>query len=268
MHSTIYLFLCRCFACMEHVLYSRGEANVQTRNNQRIWQYLQRHRVISIVTGNVVVACVLGLVLLGNAFGSTILGVFAQSPCSSGDRTYVVVGGDTLGVIASRYGTSWQRLTSYNKLSNPNMIYIDQHICIPGGGSHSGGNKAPVAGGPPPARGMGNFYPYPQCTWWAAQRFFQLHGVFVPWTFNADAWAWQYRAKDFHWRVSSSPSAGAIIDLQPWVQGAYGLGHVAVVERVLSNGNVLASNMNWGAYPYSVTDVEFSPGPGVTFITV
>jgi N-acetylmuramoyl-L-alanine amidase len=61
-------------------------------------------------------------------------------------------------------------------------------------------------------------------------------------------------------------SKGAIIDLQPWVQGAYGAGHVAVVEKVYSDGSVLASNMNWGANPYSVAYVHFHPGSGVTFI--
>ena len=55
---------------------------------------------------------------------------------------------------------------------------------------------------------------------------------------------------------------------QPWVQGAYGLGHVAVVEQVLNNGDVIASNMNWGAYYWQVTNVKYTPGPGVTFITV
>ncbi len=112
-----------------------------------------------------------------------------------------------------------------------------------------------------------NQFPYPSCTWWATQRFFQLHGVYVPWHTQADAWQWTARAYQFGWHVSAQPSVGAIIDLQPWVQGAYGLGHVAVVERLLGNGKVIASNMNWGGHPYQVTNVEFSAGPGVTFIT-
>ena len=60
---------------------------------------------------------------------------------------------------------------------------------------------------------------------------------------------------------------GAIVDLQPWVQRAYSLGHVAVVERILQNRHVIASTMNWGAYPWRVTYVEYAPGPGVTFIS-
>jgi surface antigen len=119
---------------------------------------------------------------------------------------------------------------------------------------------------PASAVGHTNVFPYGQCTWWADQRYYELHGVFVPWTTQSDAWQWTARAYQFGWHVSSSPSVGSIIDLQPWVQGAYGLGHVGVVERILSNGHVIVSNMNWGRYPWQVTYVEFTPGPGVTFI--
>lgn len=253
----------------------------EKRNNQRIWQYFQQHRVASIVTTQLLVATILGLVLLGNGFGSTILGAFAQTPCSAGDATYVVVSGDTLGVIASRYNTTWQRLTSYNHIGNPNMIYIDQHICVPGrgnrGGSVGSGGSSGSSGssggagtanrGPAPIAGIGNFFAYPQCTWYVNQRYYQLHRMYVPWTSNANAWQWTQRAYDYRWRVSSRPTVGAIVDLQPGVQGASYLGHVGVVERILSNGDFIASNMNWGTYPYSVANVRFTPGYGVTFIT-
>jgi surface antigen len=112
----------------------------------------------------------------------------------------------------------------------------------------------------------GNQFPYPACTWWANKRYRQLHGVYVPWRRNANAWQWTARAYDFGWHVSWSPSIGSIIDLQPWVQGAYGAGHVGVVEQVLSNGHVIASSMSWGSNPYAVSYTEFAPGGGVTFI--
>lgn len=120
---------------------------------------------------------------------------------------------------------------------------------------------------PSASYGTGNPFPYPSCTWWADQRYHQLHGVFVPWRTNANAWQWTARAYQFGWHVSTRPTIGSIIDLQPWVQGAYSLGHVAVVERILSNGHVIASNMSWGRNPYQVTYVEFAPGRGVTFIS-
>lgn len=217
-----------------------------------------RHRVASIVIGHISVVAVVGLLLLGNGLGMNVFGASAHSPCSSGDQAYVVASGDTLGGIAARFHTSWQKLQAYNHIANPNMIYINQTVCIPG--KH-------VASGPPPVRGQGNFFPYGQCTWWAAQRYYQLNRVYVPWTTQSDAWEWTYRAHDFHWSVSSTPRVGAIVDLQPWVEGAYGLGHVAVVEKVLGNGDVIASNMNWGYFYWEVVDVEFAPGPGVTFIS-
>ncbi len=237
--------------------------------NQRILGYFRQHRVASIVAGHGIVVAVLAMVLLGSTFGSTLFGAFAQSPCSGGDQVYMVSSGDTLGAIASRYHTTWQHLASYNRINNPNMIYVAQHICVPGAASvglASPGYNSGV-GALAAIRGMFNPYPYGQCTRWADQRFYQMHGFYVPWTTNANAWAWTARAYEYHWHVSSSPSVGAIIDLQPWTQGAYGLGHVAVVERVLGNGHVIASNVNWGAFPWQVTYVDFYQGPGVTFIT-
>ena len=230
-------------------------------------------------------------------------GAHAQSVCSSGDRTYKVVGGDTLSGIGARYNANWQQLASYNHIANPNLIYINQVVCIPGRGYHGTGNasgsgavqittasspsylvsKGPTAFTAPsaqyssgtgltdssadPPKGTDNPFPYPYCTWWADQRFYELHGFYVPWRTQSDAWEWTARAYQFGWNVSNSPTVGSIIDLQPWVQGAYGDGHVGVVEKILPNGDVIASNMSWGSDPYEVVDVEFSPGPGVTFIS-
>lgn len=118
-----------------------------------------------------------------------------------------------------------------------------------------------------PPVGHNNPFPYPACTWWADQRFHQLHNIYVPWRTQSDAWEWTARAKQFGWRVSNSASVGSIINLQPWVQGAYGLGHDAVVEQVYRDGSVLASNMSWGSNPYQVVYVHFYPGSGVTFIS-
>ena len=117
-----------------------------------------------------------------------------------------------------------------------------------------------------PTQDSMNVFPYGSCTWWANQRYFQLHGIFVPWRTQSNAWQWTARAYQFGWHVSSSPIVGAVIDLQPGVQGASWAGHVAVAERILNNGDVIASNMNWGAYPGQVTYVEFAPGSGVTFL--
>ena len=72
------------------------------------------------------------MVLVGSGLGARMMGVFANVPLRSGDQVYSVVGGDTLGGIATRYHTTWQRLASYNHIANPNIIYMHQTICIPG----------------------------------------------------------------------------------------------------------------------------------------
>lgn len=43
---------------------------------------------------------------------------------------YVVKRGDTLSAIASKYGTTWQKLQSMNGIINPNLIYPGQRIRV------------------------------------------------------------------------------------------------------------------------------------------
>ena len=214
-----------------------------------------RHRIAGIVVGHVVVVAVLAATWLSAPFAAGIYGAFAQVPCATN-----------------------------NHLADPAPVTraLYQHMCIAGSSAdmlqHMSTMTGGAAGGAAVAtpymlttitamRGISNPFPYGQCTWWASQRYFQLSGVYVPWTSNADAYQWSDRARDFHWSVSAQPQAGAIVNLQANIQGASNLGHVGVVERVLSNGHVLASNMNWGPDFSQVSDVEFTPGPGVTFIT-
>lgn len=46
---------------------------------------------------------------------------------------YVVRHGDTLRLIALRYGTTWQALTIANNLANPNLIHAGNVLVIPTG---------------------------------------------------------------------------------------------------------------------------------------
>lgn len=114
--------------------------------------------------------------------------------------------------------------------------------------------------------GTSNTFPYGQCTWWADQRYHQLHGIFVPWHTNADARNWAQRANEYGWTVSPKPTVGSIIVLQPGTQGAYEYGHVGIVEKIGTDGSVIASSMNWGEKPGAVTKTTFYPGSGVAFI--
>ncbi len=244
--------------------------------HQHIWKSFLEHKLSRIVM-KISIAIAAGLLAIVLLLGVSTGGVSAHTlnaTCSRGDRVYTVVRGDTLGKIASRYRTSWSTLAAHNHLVRPNLIYSGQTICLRGGPAVSRSsrkhttsrhtsqmlttNSAPI--------GHSNVFPYPACTWWADQRYYQLHRYFVPWHVNAMAWQWSARAHQFRWNVSSRPSVGSIVDMQPWVQGAYGAGHVAVVERVLHGGTVIASSMNWGANPCAVVYMQVRPGSGITFI--
>ncbi len=57
------------------------------------------------------------------------------APCSHGDQAYKVTQGDTLGSIASRFGTTWSVVASHNHIAQANLIYAGQQVCIPRGKS-------------------------------------------------------------------------------------------------------------------------------------
>lgn len=56
---------------------------------------------------------------------------------AAGEQTYTVKKGDTLSKIASKYGTTYQKLASYNGIANPNVINVGQIIRIPGSGTRT-----------------------------------------------------------------------------------------------------------------------------------
>lgn len=234
-----------------------GKVYLLMRTHQHIWQYFQNHRLACVGLGYAGLLLAVGVLFFGSMLGLKGPRAFAQSGCSGSDQSYIVASGDTLSGIAAKYNTDAQSLASYNQISDPNQISPGETICIPGNGGQASSGAS-----------VGSYNPYPQgqCTWWADERYHQLHGAYVPWLSQSDAWQWTSRAREYHWHVSSRPAVGDILNLQPWTQGAYGLGHVAVVEKLLSNGHVLASNMNWGGNS-GVTNVEFTPGPGVTFLS-
>lgn len=117
-----------------------------------------------------------------------------------------------------------------------------------------------------------------QCTWWTQERYHQLTGLWTPMTGNA--YQWLAQAKAAGWETGDKPPNGipSIICLQGNAgQGILsGLGHVAIVEKVNSDGSVQTSDMNWSVgsifntdintYGYPVRVVNFRPGNGVSFI--
>src|SRR5260370_19062941 len=212
-----------------HSLKSKDTGDLYMQTQAPIRRYFQQHRPARV--GLVYVSMLLALVALFFSNGHTPR-AFAQSRCSKGDQTYRVAGGDTLSGIAASYNTSWQSLAKQNHISDPSQIYPGDTVCVPG---DAGKQQQPDTS---VATGSANTYPHGQCTWWADQRYHELHGVYVPWVSGSDAWQWTARAREFGWHVSHKPSIGAIMDLQPWVQGAYDYGHVPVVEQILRNSHV------------------------------
>lgn len=66
----------------------------------------------------------------------TQTGSQTTSTSNTSEKTYTVVSGDTLSGIASKYGTTYQKLAEYNGISNPNLIYPGQKIKIPSSSSN------------------------------------------------------------------------------------------------------------------------------------
>jgi len=62
-----------------------------------------------------------------------------STPPPGGGWVYVVRYGDTLYSIARRFGVSAYAIAQANHLQNPNLIYVGQHLVIPGGGSPPSG---------------------------------------------------------------------------------------------------------------------------------
>ena len=58
----------------------------------------------------------------------------SSGSASSAEQVYTVRAGDTLSKIAAKYGTTYQKLASYNGIANPNKINVGQKIRIPGSG--------------------------------------------------------------------------------------------------------------------------------------
>jgi len=151
----------------------------------------------------------------------------------------------------------------HNTNNNPSLIAQQATATA----AQSQGGYDPVSGGStsPGAGGLYRFA-YGYCTYWANMRYHQLTGYWVPWLGNA--YEWKYGAMASGWIVSSTPRVPSIIVLQPGVQGAGYLGHVAVVERINSDGSVYTSDWNWyanGGWAI-LSYVTFTPGSGVSFV--
>ncbi len=169
---------------------------------------------------------------------------------------YTVKSGDTLDALAQTYSTSKARIVSFNNLEISGLK-PGTKILIPGGnlpenqrpgytepvvrqiayintGTGFGGSSWRIKVGTPGYTGNG--YAFGNCTRYAYDRRVEL-GLPVggQWG-NASTWA--YFAASEGYVVNNTPAVGAII------QNGGGYGHVGIVERIRSNGDVEISEMN------------------------
>lgn len=163
---------------------------------------------------------------------------------NNGQVTNSNSGGLSLKVQATATAVSQQHSDGYDPFSNGNVTISD------GSGSLN--------------------WPVGQCTFWANYRYHALTGYWVSWTGNAAQWVAGARAAG--WNVSQAPHVPSILVLMPYTQGAWGYGHVAVVESIndtVSPTVVHTSNMNWwvngGGWDKEST-ADFTVGAGVYFV--
>jgi len=164
---------------------------------------------------------------------------------------HTVASGDTLESIASKYNTRADRITTVNNLELSG-ITAGQQLVIPGGvkpapapvvtrnqsfGGDLGGSRI----GTNVFATAGNRYAAGNCTWYVYERRAQMGRPVGSFWGNANTWASSARAAGY--LVNRTPAAGAVL-----VDQAGYFGHVAVVERVLDNGDVVITEMNNYAY--------------------
>lgn len=187
---------------------------------------------------------------------------------------HTVKRGETIEKLATKYKTDVSRITTYNDLdlSKPK---VGQKIIIPSGilpASERPGYEPPVADGQQfigsgsTISGMsvtasaGNRYAPGYCTWYAYERRQQLGSSIGSFWGNANTWDDNARAAGF--TVNGTPKAGAIL-----VDNAGYYGHVAIVERVLDNGDVYLSEMNYAGFNV-VSNRTISAGQAAGYVYI
>jgi LysM repeat protein len=69
------------------------------------------------------------------------------APNAWGETVHVVQWGETLSLIANRYGVTVEAILDANDLHNPNFVYVGQRLTIPTPGHSGGGGRHVVAPG-------------------------------------------------------------------------------------------------------------------------
>ncbi|UXR69534.1 MULTISPECIES: LysM peptidoglycan-binding domain-containing protein [unclassified Staphylococcus] len=167
---------------------------------------------------------------------------------TSNSSYYTVQPGDSLGLIASKYGTTYQNIMNLNGLSGF-LIFPGQKLKVTGtgmGAQTQTPTTATTTYGSTSTFNHSNLYDWGQCTWHVFnKRQAAGRGISTYW-WNANVW--DDNAVRDGYTVNYQPAVGAILQSD---LGYYG--HVAYVERINGDGSVLVSEMNYSAGPGVLT---------------
>lgn len=180
---------------------------------------------------------------------------------------YIVKSGDTPESLADRYRANEAKLIAFNDAEIDGLVVGDT-ILIPNGqqparstaarGGGGGATFSSFAYSGTASFGGYNGYVIGYCTWHAANRRAQS-GRPLPNNLG-HARTWAPNAQRFGMGVSETPAVGAVM----WHKDtsiAWGLGHVAYVERINSDGSAVVSEMNWRGWNVvserTITPAEF-----------
>ena len=169
-----------------------------------------------------------------------------QSTNSGGGSYYTVQAGDSLSLIASKYGTTYQNIMRLNGLNNF-FIYPGQKLKVTGNAStNSGSTTTTNRGYNTPVFNHQNLYTWGQCTYHVFNRRAEIgKGISTYW-WNANNWDNAAAADGY--TIDNRPTVGSIAQTDV---GYYG--HVMFVERVNNDGSILVSEMNYSAAPGILT---------------
>lgn len=181
---------------------------------------------------------------------------------------YTVKSGDTAASLADKYKTDASRIIAFNDLELSGLV-VGSKIILPDGvlpTTERPGYVAPVyrpiysyavGGGGGSVTFLywnsqpttpGNKHAWGNCTWYAWEKRNSMGGSWVlPSRPLGNAAQWAYTLGSAGYRVDRTPSYGAIM------QNGGGAGHVAIVESVSSNGDVVITDMNYSGWYNGVT---------------
>lgn len=77
------------------------------------------------------------VIIVAVALGSLLPTAVSAAPSSTDTVVHVVQWGETLHIIARRYGTTYTAIANANNLRNPNFVYAGQRLVVPASASTS-----------------------------------------------------------------------------------------------------------------------------------